>query len=41
MRYAVVTKESVCFWTKVIIFLKSWSEILVQMQNMWEIRLEM
>ena len=30
MGYAAVTKGSVCFWTKVIIFLKSWSEILVK-----------
>ena len=29
--YAVVTKGSVCFFTKVAIFLKSWSGIWVEM----------
>ena len=33
MSYAVVTKGSARFWTKVTFFLKSWSEILVEMQK--------
>ena len=41
MGYAVVTKESVRFWTKVTIFLKSWSDIWVEMWKMPEIRVAM
>ena len=37
----VVTKGSVRFWTRVTIFLKSWSEIWVVMRKMPEIRLAM
>ena len=33
MGYVVVTKRSVCFWTKVTIFLKSWSNVWVEMQK--------
>ena len=41
MGYAVVTKGSVHFWTKVTIFLKSWSEIPVEMGKMQEIKVAM
>ena len=37
MGYAVVTKGSIRFWTKVTIFLESWSENWVEMRKMKEI----
>ena len=33
MGYAVVAKGRVSFWTKVTIFVKSWSDICVEMQK--------
>ena len=41
MGYAVATKGSVRFWTKVTIFLRSWSEMWVEMRNMQEVRVAM
>ena len=39
--YALVTKGSVRFWTKITIFLKSWSRICADMRKMREIRVAM